>query len=256
VQCTGRDDGTRGPRDPTVYVVDDEQGVRDVLGWLAESVGLHAETFATATEFLAAYQPDRPGCLLLDVRLPGMSGLELQADLAARNIPIPIIVLTGYAEVNTAVRTLKMGAFDFIEKPFSEQLVLERVRQAIAADVAARRTELEHAEVAARLARLTPRQREVLQGVLEGKASKIIAAELGLSVKTVDVHRSQIMIRLEATSLAHLFQLLSLCPEAWPEGAAPPPRESAAGTSDRPKRESLGDRGAPARARHAPHGRT
>ncbi len=243
----------RGPNDPIVYVVDDEPGVRDVLRWLLESVHLQVETFAGAIDFLNAYQPDRPGCLVLDVRMPGMSGLDLQAELAARDIALPIIVLTGYAEVNTAVQTLKMGAFDFIEKPFSQQLVLDRVRQAVEADIAARQSELEHAEIAARLARLTPRQREVLDRVMEGKVSKMIAAELGLSVKTVDVHRAQIMARLEAMSLPHLFQLMSLCPEFQPSE-----RAARAGWPKRrgPQRQSPGTGRAPQRRGETPHGRT
>jgi len=195
------------PPAPIVYVIDDDDAVRDVLRWLIESIGLQVETFARADAFLEAYQSARPGCMVLDIRMPGLSGFDLQDELARRQIPIPVIVITGYAEVAMAVRALKAGAFDFVEKPFDHQVLLDRIREAIKTDQSAHQSRLERAEDTSRLARLTPRQRQVLDLLMTGKPSKAIAAELGLSPKTVDVHRAQIMERLEVQSLAHLFRL-------------------------------------------------
>jgi two-component system response regulator FixJ len=201
---------SRKPHEPTVFIVDDDQGVREYLQWLVESVGLRAAAFPTAREFLDAYDPATPGCLVLDVRLPGLSGFDLQAELSRRNVTLPIIMMTGYAEVPMAVRALKAGAHDFIQKPLDGQLLLDRIQQAIAADQKARQAHAGRNEVAAHLAELTPRQQQVLDGVLEGKPSKIIAAELGLSAKTVDVHRARIMEKLGAQSLPDLFRLVVL----------------------------------------------
>jgi two-component system response regulator FixJ len=201
---------SRKHHEPTVFIVDDDQGVREYLQWLVESVGLRAESFPTAREFLDAYDPTTPGCLVLDVRLPGLSGFDLQAELSKRNIALPIIMMTGYAEVPMAVRALKAGAHDFIQKPLDGQLLLDRIQQAIEADQGARQAHAGHTEVASHLAELTPRQRQVLDGVLEGKPSKIIASELGLSAKTVDVHRARIMEKLGAQSLPDLFRLVVL----------------------------------------------
>jgi two-component system response regulator FixJ len=195
---------------PTVFIVDDDQGVREYLQWLVESVGLQAESFPTAREFLDAYDPLTPGCLVLDVRLPGLSGFDLQAELGRRNITLPIIMMTGYAEVPMAVRALKAGAHDFIQKPLDGQLLLDRIQQAIEADQKARHAHAGRTEVISHLTELTPRQQQVLDGVLEGKPSKIIAAELGLSAKTVDVHRARIMEKLGAQSLPDLFRLVVL----------------------------------------------
>lgn len=193
--------------DPTVFVVDDDPAIRESLRWLIESVGLRVQTFATAQEFLDAYNSDMPGCLVLDVRMPGISGLDLQSELSSRHITIPIIIITGHAEVPVAVRALKAGAMDFIEKPFSDQLLLDRVRRAIEADAEARRAQGEQAAVSARLALLTPREREVMELVIAGKANKVIAAELGLSPKTVEVHRAHVMKKMQVDSLADLVRL-------------------------------------------------
>ncbi len=195
---------------PAVFVVDDDAAVRQYLQWLIESIGLRAATFASARDFLDAYEPENPGCLILDVRMPGLSGFDLQAELRARNIDIPIIMMTAYAEVPMAVRALHAGAIDFIQKPFDGQVLLDRVQQAILQDHDRRRAEAERRGVQARLSRLTPRQRDVLGGLVAGKPSKVIAAELGLSPSTVDVHRSRIMERLEAQSLPDLFRLILL----------------------------------------------
>ena len=195
---------------PTVFVVDDDPAVRAYLQWLIESVGLAVQTFATAQEFLDNYDPPVPGCLVLDVRMPGLSGFDLQAALAARQITIPIIMMTAYAEVPMAVRAMRGGAVDFIQKPFDGQLLLDRIQQAIDADRAARQAGAERAHVTEMLERLPPRQRAVLDGLVAGKPSKAIAADLGLSPKTVDVHRARLMERLGAQSLPDLFRLILL----------------------------------------------
>jgi FixJ family two-component response regulator len=214
------------PKDPTstltpiVYIVDDDPAMRSSLRWLIESVGLTVRTCASAQEFLRTYQGD-PGCLVLDVRMPGMSGLDLQAELAARRIEIPVLIITGYAEVALAVRAMKGGAFDFIEKPFSDQALLDRIRAAVALDEESRRHRAARQEVAARLRLLTARERDVLTRVVTGKSNKVIAAELQLSTKTVEVHRAHVMEKLKADSLADLIRLSLLATE---DDASGPPR--------------------------------
>ena len=192
---------------PTVFVVDDDPAIRESLRWLIESVGLNVKVFTTAHEFLDAYDPSLPGCLVLDILMPGMSVLDLQSELAARKVNIPILIITGHAEVPVAVRAMKAGALDFIEKPFSDQLLLDRIRRAIEKDTESRRTHSQRAEVAARLAQLTPREREVMDLVIAGKANKVIASELGLSPKTVEVHRAHVMKKMQVDSLADLVRL-------------------------------------------------
>jgi FixJ family two-component response regulator len=196
--------------EPTVFVVDDDAAVREYLRWLIESVGLRVETFDSARAFLDQYDDARPGCLVTDVRMPELSGFDLQAEIARRPISLPIIMMTAYAEVPMAVRALHGGAVDFIQKPFDGQVLLDRVREAIALDKRRRRDQSEKAAIRERLARLTPRQRAVLDGLIAGKPSKVIAAELGLSTSTVDVHRARIMDRLQAQSLPDLFRLILL----------------------------------------------
>jgi len=213
---------TTGATGPTVYVVDDDPAMRSSLRWLIESVGLIVRTCASAQEFLRTYQPTDPGCLVLDVRMPGMSGLDLQNELAARKIHIPILIITGYAEVPLAVRAMKAGAFDFIEKPFSDQTLLDRIRAAVAQDEVSRRRRAVRAEVLARLRLLTARERDVLNRVVTGKSNKVIAAELDLSTKTVEVHRAHVMDKLKAASLADLIRLWLLASE----DADPPPQAS------------------------------
>jgi FixJ family two-component response regulator len=191
-----------------VWVVDDDPAVREYLQWLIESVGLRVSLHADANQFLDAYDPSQPGCLLSDVRMPGPSGFDLQAELSARGIRIPMILMTAYAEVPMAVRALRSGAFDFVQKPFDGQVLLDRVHEAIEADQRTRANRQATADIAARLEQLTERQRAVLDGLLAGKPIKAIAADLGLSPKTVDVHRIRLMERLQARSLPHLFQLV------------------------------------------------
>ena len=159
------------PPEPTVFVVDDDRAMRESLSWLLDSVGLRVRSYATAADFLAEHDPAQPGCLVLDVRMPGMSGLDLQAELARRGVELPTIVITGHAEVSMAVRAVKAGAIDFIEKPFSDQLLLDRVRQALEVDLEAREVRRRREDARRRLATLTAREREVLNLVVAGKAN-------------------------------------------------------------------------------------
>jgi FixJ family two-component response regulator len=193
--------------DPTVFVVDDDEALRRSLSYLIESVGLEVETFAGGEEFLAACDPDRPGVLVLDLRMPGIGGLDVQRELSRRRIELPIILLTGHAEVSTAVRSLKEGAFDFIEKPFSDQVLLDSIQAAIREDRSIRSQRLRHDDIAERVERLTQREREVMAHVVVGEANRVIAEHLGLSPKTVEVHRAHVMEKLEVHSLAELVRL-------------------------------------------------
>jgi RNA polymerase sigma factor (sigma-70 family) len=195
------------PLEPIVFVVDDDPAMRDSLRWLLESVGLQVQTYATAAEFLAGRDPSTPGCLVLDVRMPGMSGLDLQEELRRRHTDLPTIVVTGHAEVPMAVRAVKAGAIDFIEKPFSDQLLLDRVRQALEIDRQERETRARREEARRRVGHLTPREREVLDLVVAGRANKEIASALGLSPKTVEVHRARVMEKMEVDSLADLIKV-------------------------------------------------
>ncbi len=191
----------------TVFVVDDDAAMRESLRFLVESVGLDVETFERAEDFLARYDPELPGCLILDVRMPEVSGLELQERLAEYGSGLPIIMVTGYGDVPMAVRAMRNGAVDFIEKPFSDQHLIDRVQEAIARD-RLRRTERKGREsVARRVSTLSAREREVLDLVVTGKANKVIAHELGLSPKTVEVHRARLMKKLNVSSVAELVKL-------------------------------------------------
>jgi RNA polymerase sigma factor (sigma-70 family) len=194
----------------TVFVVDDDPAMRESLRWLVESIGLRVQTYATAREFLDRYDAASVGCLVLDVRMPGLSGLDLQDELGKLGNPLPIIMITGYAEVPMAVRAMKGGAIDFIEKPFSDQDLLDRVRFAIDLSKQVRAENDEREEIYARVARLTPRELEVRDRVIAGMSNKVIAKELGLSTKTVEVHRARLMEKLQASTLADLVRLTLL----------------------------------------------
>jgi len=196
--------------EPIVFIVDDEPQVRQSLSRLVESVGLAARPCASAQEFLDQCQPAQPGCIVLDVRMPGMGGLELHDALAAHGIELPVIVITGYAEVPVAVRAMKAGALDFLEKPVSPQTLLQRIQHAVEGDARARRERLREAEIAARVTRLTPRQREVLTLVLAGKSNKLIATELGVSAKAIESHRAKIMATMQAANVVELARLAFL----------------------------------------------
>ncbi len=195
-------------QEPTVFVVDDDEAMRESLTWLIESVGLKVESFASADEFLRSYYPGQSGCLLLDVRMPGMSGLELQTHLREQQLTVPVIIITGHGDVPMAVRAMKAGAVDFIEKPFNDEQLLESIRNALAIDDRLRDTQSFKAEVASRLSQLTPRESEVMEMVTAGKSNKEIANLLNVSAKTVEAHRAKVMEKMQASSLAELVRLV------------------------------------------------
>ncbi len=192
----------------TVFVVDDDQEVRAALQLLMESVGLEVEVFDSAQAYLDQFDPDRPGCLLLDVRMPGMSGLDLQARLAAERLHPPVIIITGHGDVPMAVRAVQAGAVDFIEKPFNDQALLDSVHRALQRDAEERGEASRLADIQARYERLTPREREVLELVVAGKRNKVIAADLGVSQSTVEAHRARVMEKMEAGSLSDLMRMM------------------------------------------------
>lgn len=195
--------------EPTVFVVDDDQAVRAALRLLLEGAGIKAELFSTAREFLDNYTADRPGCLLLDVRMPGMSGLELQSSLSHHDIHLPVIIITGHGDVPMAVSAIKSGVMDFIEKPFSGQRLLERIREALHQDAKARQRRASCSAIAERIALLSPREKEVMNRVVAGQYNKVIAAQLGISVSTVEAHRKHIMQKLGTESLSDLIRMLA-----------------------------------------------
>jgi FixJ family two-component response regulator len=193
----------------TVFVVDDDEAVRLILHELISSVGLRVETYASAQGFLDAYKPGLPGCLLLDIRMPGMSGLELQRELARREIPLPVIILTGHGDVPVAVHAMKAGAFDFIEKPFNNDFLLDRIQNAVAQSMPNDATPAGSDEVVKRLQLLTRRERQVLDLVFSGKTSREIAHQLDVSDNTVYVHRTRMMKKMRAKSVASLMRMLA-----------------------------------------------
>lgn len=195
----------------TVYVVDDDHAVRNSLSWLLESVGMRVECFASAGAFLEAFQPDLGGCVVLDVRMPGMSGLELQERLAAAPVQVPIIVVTGHGDIAMAVRAMKAGAIDFFEKPFNDQMVIERIQQCLEENQRSRADRTARLAFTERLASLTRRERQVYERVLVGQSNKRIANELGISSKTVEVHRARMMEKMGARSLAQLVAMSVSC---------------------------------------------
>jgi FixJ family two-component response regulator len=193
---------------PTVYIVDDDSGVRSSIRVLMKSVGLPAMPFPSAKEFLAAYHPSNPGCLVLDIRMPGMSGLELQEALNERGAVIPVIFITGHGDVPMAVEAMRHGAFDFLQKPFRDQDLIDRIQQAMLRDAETRQSLQEHSRIKARIASLTPREREVLELLTSGKANKMMAQDLGLSQRTVEIHRAHVMEKMEAKSVAQLVRMV------------------------------------------------
>jgi FixJ family two-component response regulator len=194
---------------PVVFLVDDDEAVRDAIELLLRASGLTVRAFASAERFLEFYRPQMPGCLLLDIRMPGMSGLRLQDVMVANRISLPIIFITAHGNVPTAVDAIKKGAVQFIEKPFDDEHLLAVVHEALALDAQTRRAAAADASIEARLDLLTRRERQVLDKVLAGKASREIAAELFISVKTVDFHRGRIMQKLGISALRELFPISS-----------------------------------------------
>ena len=191
----------------SVFVVDDDQAMRNSLKWLIESVGMKVETFASADEFIRNYYPGRAGCLLLDVRMPGMGGLELQENLAAHRCGLPVIIITGHGDVPMAVRAVQNGAVDFLEKPFNNQAMLDSVHRAIEVDAKQRGESSRLQEIEARYDMLTPREKEVMQLVIEGMRNKNIAYDLEISQSTVEVHRSRVMEKMQAKTLSDLMRM-------------------------------------------------
>ena len=193
---------------PTVFVVDDDEGVRNSLRFLLKSVGLATRTLDSASEFLDAYKTSQPGCLVLDVRMPGMSGLELQQQLNLRGAVIPVIFITGHGDIPMAVEAMQQGAFDFLQKPFRDQDLIDRIQRALERDARNRAALDQHVKIRERLESLTPREREVLTLMTRGKPNKIMAAELGVSQRTVEIHRARVMEKSGASSLAQLVRMV------------------------------------------------
>jgi two-component system, LuxR family, response regulator FixJ len=191
----------------TVFIVDDDEAVRNSLCLLLKSLGLAAVAYGSAAEFLAAYDPDHPGCAVLDVRMPGMSGLELQHELNRRGTIIPVIFITGHGDVPMAVEAMRHGAFEFLQKPFREQDFIDCIQRAVARDQENRVQLGEREQLCARLKTLTSREAEVLELVTQGKANKAVAGDLGISQRTVEVHRAHLMEKMGASSLAQLVRM-------------------------------------------------
>jgi FixJ family two-component response regulator len=195
-----------GPK-PTVFVVDDEPSICAALKRLIKSVGLEVQTFPSAQDFLQSQRPDGPGCLVLDVRLPGLSGLDLQQKLVEAKVDLPIIFMTGHGDIPMSVRAMKAGAVEFLTKPFNDQDLLDAIQQALARDGAARQRQSEISGLRQRYESLTPREREVFSLVVSGRLNKQTAGELGTSEKTIKTHRAQIMQKMNASSLADLVRM-------------------------------------------------
>jgi len=192
---------------PTVHIVDDDPAVREALSSLLRSVGMNVRTFESAREFLSGERSAEPSCLVLDVNMPGASGLDLQQELRRAGEMIPIVFITGYGDIPTTVRAMKAGATEFLPKPFSEENLLQAIRSALEHAAALREDRAELAAFRGRMARLTPREREVLGCLLSGRLHKQVAAELGISETTVKVHRHRIMEKMAANSLVHLARM-------------------------------------------------
>jgi FixJ family two-component response regulator len=200
-----------------VYLVDDDDAVRDSLGLLLRSIGLDFELYASALDFLEHYDAKRHSCLVADIRMPGLSGLELQQRLNERQAEVPIIFITGHGDVPMAVNAMKAGAADFVQKPFRDQDLIDRIHKALDKDKERRATRAEQDAIRARLALLTPRETEVMQRVVRGQANKVIAMDLGVSQRTVELHRARVMRKLKMRSLAelvHAVDKVSAAPRA------------------------------------------
>ncbi len=192
----------------TVFLVDDDDAVRDSVSLLMRSAGLRTREFDSASAFLDGYDRDQPGCLLLDVRMPGMSGLELQKELNKRNHTLPIVFISAHGDIPMAVEAVRRGAVDFIQKPFDDEELLSTVKHALAASEQRFAEETERLEICRRTASLTAREREVMSQVVKGKANKVIASDLGVSQRTVEIHRARVMEKMQASSLAQLVRMV------------------------------------------------
>ncbi len=194
---------------PTVYIVDDDANVRRFLSGLISSIDLEVEAYGDGKEFLDAYRPRKHGCILLDIRMPGMGGLELQRELRERAIRLPVIFVSGHGDVEIAVCAMKAGAVDFIEKPFNNDHLLDRVQKAVAESLNAHRTQARQDEIERRIASLTPRENQVLDLVALGETNKSIAQQLSISQRTVEIHRAKVMEKMHAGSLAELVRMVA-----------------------------------------------
>lgn len=192
-----------------VYVVDDDRAVRDSLRLLLKSVGLECETFESATDFLEAFEGGRRACLVADIRMPGMSGLELQMELNERQVHLPLVFITGHGDVPMAVDAMKAGALDFLQKPFRDQDLLDRINQALTEEEQWREDDEERGEIQTRIASLTPREKQVMECVVRGDANKVIAFDLDVSQRTVEIHRARVMEKMGVRTLAHLVRMAS-----------------------------------------------
>jgi two-component system response regulator FixJ len=192
--------------DPTVFIVDDDESVREALQFLIESVDLNVQTYDSAARFLDAFDPEATGCLVLDVRMPGMSGLELQENMATRQCGLPIIIVTGNADVAMCVRAFEGGAFAFLEKPINQQMLLEHIHRAIEQDQRNRTGGLPVQDVLARLEQLTAREREVMDLLLHGRSMKQIGRQLGISLPTCSKHRTRVLEKLEVENDVQLVR--------------------------------------------------
>jgi len=194
-----------------VFVVDDDAAVRKAVSRLLRSAGIAVAVFASPTEFLAQYDPDTPGCLVLDIAMPGFNGLQLQTALGEKGSVLPIIFLTGHGDVSKSVQAMKHGAFDFLTKPVKDKDLLTAVRAAIETDAFVRREKAKMSEILARLDKLTPRERELLEHVVAGKLNKQIAADLGITEATVKMHRARVIAKMKVQSVAELARLTERC---------------------------------------------
>ena len=193
---------------PTIFIVDDDEAVRDSLRMLMKSVGYATECFESAGDFLKAYDPDRAGCLVLDVRMPDMSGTELQARLTGLHSMLPIVFITGHGDIEMAVHAMQAGAVDFIRKPFSDQALLDRIQQTVAQDLENRELLRKKSEIVMRIETLTPREKQVMEKVTAGEPNKVIAMDLGVSERTIEIHRARVMKKMKADSLPHLVRMV------------------------------------------------
>lgn len=193
---------------PLALIIDDDDAIRDALAWLLKSRGVPSRSWPSGEAFLADYSPALRGCLILDIRMGGMSGTELFDELLARQCPLPVIFLTGHGDIPLAVSTLKQGAFDFVEKPFNDNELVDRVLRAMEADALREAARASSAEVEARAAQLTSREREVMELIVEGLFNKVIADRLGIAVRTVEVHRARVFEKMGVRSAVELVQVL------------------------------------------------
>ena len=207
---------------PLVYLVDDDEAVRDSLGMLFKSIGLRHEAYASALDFLQRYDPARHSCLVADIRMPGLSGLELQQRLNDQRAELPVIFITGHGDVPMAVTAMKSGAADFIQKPFRDQDLIDRINKALARDRERRKGRAEENEIRGRIALLTPREKEVMQRVARGQANKVIAMDLGVSQRTVELHRARVMKKLKMRSVAELVHAIDRIGGVAPAAATAP----------------------------------